>query len=207
MSNGGEPISLGTRPPLPSLSPRPTRADAVRNRERLLDVAARLVEQRGVEAVTMDDVAVEAGVGKGTVYRRFGSRAGLMEALLDHSEATWQAAVIFGPAPLGPGAAPLERLLAFGASRLERNLASADLIVAAAGDPQRPFGALEFVAAHVRQLLVALEVGGDANLLTRALLAPLDAFVVRGLVRDQGVEPAHILAGWTDLVRRVVRTT
>lgn len=198
MSTGGDLISLGARPP------RPTRADAVRNRERLLDAAARLVEQRGVEAVTMDDVAAEAGVGKGTVYRRFGSRVGLMAALLDHSEARWQAAVISGPAPLGPGAAPLDRLLAFGASRLECNLASADLIVAVASD-QRPFGALEFVAVHVRQLLVALEVGGDANLLTRALLAPLDASVVRGLVREQGVDSAQILAGWTDLLLRVVR--
>lgn len=199
MSTGGELFSITTRPP-----PAP-RADAVRNRERLLEAAARLIEQHGVEAVTMDDIAATARVGKGTVYRRFGNRAGLMAALLDHAEATWQAAVISGPAPLGPGAEPLDRLLAFGASRLERNLASADLIVAAAGDHRHPFGALEFIALHVRRLLIALEVGGDTNLLTRALLAPLEASVVRGLVREQGVDPAQILAGWTDLVLRVVR--
>ena len=194
---GGDLIPLGARAP---------RADAVRNREVLLEAAHRIVAKRGAGAVTMAEVAVEGGVGKGTVYRRFGSRDGLLAALLDHSEARWQAAVISGPAPLGPGAAPLDRLLAFGASRLERNLAGADLLVAAASDQRRPLGALRFVAAHVRHLLLALEIGGDTNLLTSALLAPLDASVVSVRVSDEGVDPAQILAGWTDLVRRVVRT-
>ena len=53
--------------------------------------------------VTMERVAAEAGVGKGTVFRRFESREGLMAALLDHRETAWQAAVISGPPPLGPG--------------------------------------------------------------------------------------------------------
>ena len=194
---GGDLIPLGARAP---------RADAVRNREVLLEAAHRIVAKRGAGAVTMAEVAVEGGVGKGTVYRRFGSRDGLLAALLDHSEARWQAAVISGPAPLGPGAAPLDRLLAFGASRLERNLAGADLLVAAASDQRRPLGALRFVAAHVRHLLLALEIGGDTNLLTSALLAPLDASVVSVRVSDEGVDPAQILAGWTDLVRRVGRT-
>lgn len=194
---GGDLIPLGARAP---------RADAVRNREVLLEAAHRIVAKRGAGAVTMAEVAVEGGVGKGTVYRRFGSRDGLLAALLDHSEARWQAAVISGPAPLGPGAAPLDRLLAFGASRLERNLAGADLLVAAASDQRRPLGALRFVAAHVRHLLLALEIGGDTNLLTSALLAPLDASVVSVRVSDEGIDPAQILAGWTDLVRRVVRT-
>lgn len=207
MSTGGDLISLGDISVGDiSLGARPPRADAVRNREVLLEAAHRLVAQRGADALTMAQVADEGGVGKGTVYRRFGSREGLMAALLDHSEARWQAAVISGPPPLGPGAPPLERLLAFGASRLQRNLASADLIVAAASDQRRPLGALRFVAAHVRQLLLALEIGGDTNLLTSALLAPLEASLVSAQVSDQGVDPAQILAGWTDLVRRVVRT-
>ena len=59
-----------------------------------------------------------AGVGKGTVFRRFGSRAGLMMVLLDEDERAMQHAVLFGPPPLGPDAAPLQRLLAFGRERL-----------------------------------------------------------------------------------------
>ncbi|MGH3637242.1 MAG: helix-turn-helix domain-containing protein, partial [Mycobacterium sp.] len=59
------------------------RGDAARNRALLLDAAHRLVAERGADAVTMDDIAAAAGVGKGTVFRRFGSRAGLMMVLLD----------------------------------------------------------------------------------------------------------------------------
>ena len=70
----------------------------------------------------MDTVASEAGVGKGTLFRRFESREGLMAAVLDDSESAWQAAVISGPPPLGPGAPPMERMLAFGHSRLRTNL-------------------------------------------------------------------------------------
>ena len=66
----------------------------------------------------MDDIAAAAGVGKGTVFRRFGSRAGLMIVLLDEDEKVSQQAFMFGPPPLGPDAPPLERLLAFGRERL-----------------------------------------------------------------------------------------
>ena len=117
---------------LPLLDQPPReRSDAARNREALLAAAARLVDEHGVDAVTMDSVAAEAGVGKGTVFRRFDSREGLMAALLNRSETEWQRLVIEGPPPLGPGAAPLERLRAFGHSRMELNLAHAELIRAA----------------------------------------------------------------------------
>ena len=65
---------------------RPMRADAVRNRARLLEAAARLVAENGVEHVTMDAVARAASVGKGTVFRHFSERSGLLLALLDHAE-------------------------------------------------------------------------------------------------------------------------
>ena len=182
---------------------RPERRDAARNRELLLDAAHRLVDRDGVEAVTMEQVAAEAGVGKGTVFRRFGSRAGLMTALLDHSEARWQGQVISGPPPLGPGAPPLERLIAFGASRLERTVVNADLMVAAAGRHGRSLPAVAFWNAHVRHLLGQLGVGGDLPVLAMTLLAPLDvAFVLPQL--EAGVSSDRILATWTDVVERVV---
>ena len=89
------------------------RADAARNRARILDAAERLFAERGVGAVTMDEIAGEAGVGKGTLFRRFGDRAGLALALLEEEERRLQEHVLRGPPPLGPGAAPGERLLAF----------------------------------------------------------------------------------------------
>ena len=94
------------------------RGDAARNRGLLLDAARRLIAERGPDAVTMDDIASEAGVGKGTLFRRFGSRAGLMIVLLDEDEQALQRAFLSGPPPLGPSAPPLERLLAYGRARL-----------------------------------------------------------------------------------------
>ena len=68
---------------LPVLDAAPrVRADAERNREKVLCAAARLFGEHGVEAVSMDQIAAAAGVGKGTLFRRFGDRAGLAQALL-----------------------------------------------------------------------------------------------------------------------------
>ncbi|MEZ0092314.1 TetR/AcrR family transcriptional regulator [Streptacidiphilus sp. EB129] len=59
--------------------PRPLRADARRNRDRLIEVAARAFAQDGPEA-TLDAIAKEAGVGIGTLYRHFATREELVEA-------------------------------------------------------------------------------------------------------------------------------
>lgn len=180
------------------------RADAARNREVLLEAAQRLVDQYGVADVTMDAVAHEAGVGKGTVFRRFDSREGLMGALLNRSETAWQASVISGPPPLGPGAPPLDRLHAFGRSRLTVNLHHADLIFAAGSAGSRNYAAYSFAATHVRYLLGELGVTGDIALLATALLAPLEVPILVQQTRIEGMDTDRIIAGWDDLVRRIV---
>ena len=106
-----------------------------------LTAARQLISDRGSDAVTMDDVAAAAGVGKGTLFRRFGSRAGLMIVLLDEDEKVEQQAFMFGPPPLGPGAPPLERLLAYGRSRLRFAWDHRDLLSDAGRDPQTRFNA------------------------------------------------------------------
>src|SRR5918999_1742853 len=93
-------------------APPPARADALRNREKVLAAARRLFEERGVGNVAIDEIAREAGVGKGTVYHRFGDRAGLVIALVDDEERALQDRILRGPPPLGPGAPPADRLLA-----------------------------------------------------------------------------------------------
>ncbi len=60
---------------------RPLRADAARNRELILQTARRCFAERGL-SVTLNDIAHEAGVGVGTVYRRFADKDALIEALL-----------------------------------------------------------------------------------------------------------------------------
>lgn len=194
-----------TRPLLPVVGEPPReRSDAARNRVALLEAAMALVERCGVDALTMDNVATGAGVGKGTVFRRFRSREGLMAALLDHSESAWQAEVMAGPPPLGPGAPAMERLLAFGDSRIEINLRHADLIRAAGAAATHNYAAYSFAATHTRHLLGELGVRGDIALLATALLAPIEAVILQQQVEIERMDLARIRAGWRDLVRRVV---
>ena len=98
-------------------APRPERADAARNRRRLLATAREMLAERPADQLTMDGLAERAGLGKGTVFRRFGTRPGIFQALLDDDERDFQAQVLAGPPPLGPGAAPLDRLIAYGRAR------------------------------------------------------------------------------------------
>ena len=184
--------------------PAPERADAARNRQAILAAALELVRTRGVDCVTMDTVASAAGVGKGTLFRRFDSREGLMAAVLNTSETQWQAAVIGGPPPLGPGAPPMERLLAFGHSRLRTNLTHADLIAAAGRPGARSAAAVSFANMHVRYLLGELGVTGDLLMLATAILAPIELVVLEQQVTREHLPLERIEAGWDDLVRRVV---
>ncbi|MFW6774054.1 TetR/AcrR family transcriptional regulator [Nocardioides sp. CPCC 205120] len=191
--------------PLPMADAPRVRADAARNRDAVLCAAARLVGDLGADAVTMDRVAAEACVGKGTIFRRFGSRAGLMAAVLDGAETDFQERVISGPPPLGPGAEPLERLLAFGPERLRQNLLHGALLEAAAAPHGRSLAAYSFGVLHVRYLLAEIGVTGDLPLLASALLAPLEVPVLRAQVEVQGLPVERLAAAWTDLARRVVR--
>src|SRR5687768_4105366 len=109
----------------------PERADAARNRLKILDAAERLVARHGIENVSMDMLAAEAGVGKGTIFRRFGDRAGLAHQLLDEHERAFQESFIHGEPPLGPGAPPAERLRAFGHGMLDLLESHGDVIMAA----------------------------------------------------------------------------
>jgi AcrR family transcriptional regulator len=186
-------------------SPARERSDAARNREALLRAAQELVDSCGVEGVTMEAVAARAGVGKGTVFRRFDSREGLMASLLNRSETVWQAQVISGPPPLGPGAPPLDRLPAFGHSRMELNLQHARLIESAGRSGARSYAAESFAAMHVRYLLNELGVRGDVPFLAAALLSPLEAIVLVQQTERDDLPLDRVRAGWDDLVQRVIR--
>lgn len=180
----------------------PERRDAARNRELLLEAARTLVEEVGPRQVTMDAVAAAAGVGKGTVFRRFESREGLMAAVLDHSEAAWQALVMSGPPPLGPGADAWERLLAFGRTRLETTILHVELIREAGRAGARAGGAYAFTVTHVRYLLRQLDVGGNVPILATALMAPLE-LPLDDHVPTDGFPLDRVYEGWVDLARRI----
>jgi AcrR family transcriptional regulator len=188
---------------LPVSSPH-ERGDAARNRALLLDAARRLIDERGADAVTMDDIAGAAGVGKGTVFRRFGSRSGLMMVLLDEDERANQQAFMFGPPPLGPDAPPLERLLAFGRARLKFAHTHHELLVAANRDPQSRYGAAATVLhTHVRMLLASAGTSGDLDAQTDALLALLQADHVEHQLTQRGQSLQALGDAWESLARKL----
>lgn len=175
--------------------PAPRRADAARNRARVLEAAAALYAERGVEDVTMDDIAAAAGVGKGTLYRGFTDRSGLAMALLDERARALQQAVLGGPPPLGPGAAARERLAAFVTAYLRFQVQHLDLVLLSEtgrGPGARLVkGSYAFYRQHLAWLL---QEGGAPDPRTRAevLLGALAAEQVRHWVVAEGRPPADV---------------
>jgi AcrR family transcriptional regulator len=180
------------------------RADAAANRARILCAAERLFAERGPDCVSMDQIAAAAGVGKGTLFRRFGDRASLAHALLDERERRFQDELIRGAPPLGPGAPPAVRLEAFGHALLELVEEQGELLRAAEAGGRRAMTSVYAVyRAHVAALLAALDPRLDREVLPDLLLAGLSAELVLHLRRERGLAPADLRAGWTDLVGRV----
>ncbi|MEU6829492.1 helix-turn-helix domain-containing protein [Nocardia beijingensis] len=193
--------------PLPGTAEPAERADAARNRRLLLDAAQQLVREQGVDSLTMDALAKRAGVGKGTVFRRFGSRSGLLLALLDHSERKYQESFIFGPPPLGPGAPPVERLIAFGRARLLDIEVAGELHRAAElGEASERYsgGPYSLLRAHVTMLLREAEMPGEVMLVADWLLAMLGAALVMHQMQVLGYTREQIGDNWERVVRRVV---
>ena len=110
-------------------SQAPLRADAQRNRRKILDAAAALLTDRGVDGLTMDELARRAGVGKGTLYRNFTDKPGIASALLDDRVRDMHARMLQGPPPLGPGAPGGERLSAFVDAYLRHIAGNLDLVL------------------------------------------------------------------------------
>ncbi|MFD7843053.1 TetR/AcrR family transcriptional regulator [Nocardia sp. NPDC059764] len=179
------------------------RADAARNRAKVLAAAARLFADRDPRTVTMDDIAKAAGVGRGTLYRRYPDVGSIAVALLDDHEKALQEQLLRGEPPLGPGAPPAERLAAFYAAMLELLDTHANLVLGAeTGGARFRTGAYQFWAVHVRTLLVEAGVA-EPNALVDALLAPLAAEVYRQQ-RDRGLSTDRIAAGLARIAHGVL---
>lgn len=198
-------------PGLPVVGADPCeRADARRNREKILRAAEALFNEHGVEAVSMDAVAEAAGVGKGTLYRRFGDRSGLSRAILDQRDREFQEQLIRGLPPLGPGAAPVDRLIAFGAGVIELVANHCELIMAAqVGKARARFAGPVYAAyrMHVRMLLVEIDGTLDADYFADVLLGALDAELFGYWQGDVGLDRGRILEGFTRLVRSIATTS
>jgi AcrR family transcriptional regulator len=184
-------------------APRPERADAARNREALLDAARRLLKNCGPEAMTMDAVAAEAGVGKGTLFRRFGDRTNLFRTLIDDRERAFQEAFIRGPAPLGPGAPACERLIAFGHAMFELIEDHGPLLAASTpGTRALQYDHPVYVVYRTHVMMLVSELCGArrAPYLSVALLAALDPELVMYQRALLGIGRDELEAGWAELI-------
>jgi AcrR family transcriptional regulator len=193
---------------LPTIDAEPCeRADAARNRRRILAAAARLIEERGVEHVSMDAIAAQAGVGKGTLFRRFGDRSGLVMALLDERTREFQDGVIRGEPPLGPGAPAVERLIAFGHGMLALLEAHGEMLLAAALGARwvrGEAGVYAMYRTHLAMLVREADPQLDDEYVAEALLAPLSAETFLYLRKGREVALERIEAGYEQLVRRLL---
>jgi AcrR family transcriptional regulator len=187
----------------------PERADAARNRRRILAAAAKLFAEQGVRCTSMDAIAAEAGVGKGTLFRRFGDRATLALAVLDETERHLQDAMLSGPPPLGPGAPPCERLRAHGAAMLDHLDLNLEILleaeVASSGGYLRsePY---QLHWLHVRNLVLQARPDCDVDYTTDVLRGALSAQVFAHQRVARGMELERLKAGYADLVDRLMTT-
>jgi AcrR family transcriptional regulator len=182
------------------MQPATERADAARNRQKILCSARRLVEERGLANVSMDEIAADAGVGKGTLFRRFGDRASLAHALLDATESEFQEQLIRGEAPLGPGAPPCQRVIAFGEAMIDLCVARRDLLVEVqAGGRWLRTGIYAGYRTHLAYLIAQAAPEQDAEFAADALLSVLRADLVHHLVVDRGMDVARLKDGFRAL--------
>jgi AcrR family transcriptional regulator len=99
--------------PAPAADAVRERRDAAEHRRQVLAAAARLFAERGVQAVTMEDIARAAGVGKGTLYRRYAHKGLLCLALMEACWQRFQEDAVAELAQTAVGLSPLARLICF----------------------------------------------------------------------------------------------
>ena len=185
---------------LPVMQPATERADAARNRQKILCSARRLFEERGLANVSMDDIAADAGVGKGTLFRRFGDRASLAHALLDATESAFQEQLIRGAAPLGPGAPACERVIAFGEAMIDLCVERAELLAEVqAGGRWLRTGIYAGYRAHLSYLVAQAAPEQDAVFAADALLSVLRADLILHLVIDREMDVLRLKDGFRAL--------
>ncbi|HEX3958782.1 MAG TPA: TetR/AcrR family transcriptional regulator [Trebonia sp.] len=203
---------------------RPERADAVRNRRAILAATEELLATHRPRDISIGQVALAAGVGKGTVFHRFGSRMGLMTALMVERAQALTEAVTSGPPPLGPGAPDRERLLAFLDAVIEvvgRNKSLlAELAFNGAAEPvpadkgaaageetandahRENHPVYRFWHGHISTLIAAQRPDVDAEMIAHVLLGALHSEPILACLAADG--PARPAAAVRALARAIL---
>jgi AcrR family transcriptional regulator len=183
----------GSAAELPIAGQPRERCDALRNRRRILAAAREIVAAHGAEGLSMNALAVAAGVGKGTIFRRFGDRDGLLLALLDDDTIELQNDFLSGPPPLGPGAPAVERLEASIVALIRFEAAHLELLLAAEhGHVGADSRALTSFRLHVSSLVEQIDPGLDAPLVAEMVLDSVSPRVIRRAHRAPGDSTATL---------------
>ncbi|MEV6876268.1 helix-turn-helix domain-containing protein [Amycolatopsis sp. NPDC051128] len=181
------------------------RADAARNRRAILRATEELLSSHDLSEVSMDRVAAAAGVGKGTVFHRFGNREGLMRALVEERVRALSDGFTSGPPPLGPGAPPAERLAAFFDAVVE--LATRNVKVMAAFEQASTdrLNSPIYLAwhAHVSGLIASASPSLDADLVAHLLLGSLHSDLMLRFLRTG--ETDRLATGLRSMVSTLLR--
>jgi AcrR family transcriptional regulator len=187
------------------------RADAARNRQAVLEAAGRLFDDAAeLGAVSMDEVARAAGVGKGTLFRRFGDRTTLIRTVYDARLTELRTAIADGPPPLGPGADPRVRIPAMLEAIVDFKLDNRKLATSLERDQRDGAATLytspSYVETHrVLSSLLAEVIGPDeAGWMAYALLAATRIDLVDHLVTTEGLTRDDLRRKVRALVGRVL---
>lgn len=188
-----------------------SRKDAVRNREAVLAAAdALFAHARHPEDVTMADIAAAAGVGKGTLFRAFGDRPGLLRALYEARLEPLREAVEGGPPPLGPDTSARLRVPALLDAVLCFKLDNRRLALALeeAGSSGSPYQAEHYGRWHglLREVLEQIPGHGesDSDFTAHALLAATRADLVEHLAEQEGMSRESMRAQLERFTERVL---
>lgn len=184
-----------TDEPITLMETRPTRADALKNHDLLLETAARLFAEQGVEAVSMSAVAAAAGVGKGTLYRHFPSKEALCYALLDAEQRELQERTL---AYLREQHPPCESLRWFLGAAADFMLRHSDLLMPS-DEPLLDHPAHAWWRQTIRGLLIAIRQTNaakfDVDYTADVLYMMLSARAIHFQTRAMGYSPARITNG------------
>ncbi len=178
---------------IPGTVVREERKDAARNRKKILDAARAVMERRGLDGVCMDELAAAAGVGKGTLYRRFNDKFALFRALLDDDERVLQEAVR-ARFELPKDALPAVRLRTLWSALVDFVVDNRDVLAAAEVEARSPAALADSPPHFWRHLELQRELMGcgveaeQASLLADAWLQSLAAGVIRRAVQRTSAE-------------------
>lgn len=181
----------------------PERADAARNRAKIVATAEQMVVDDGVQSLSMHAIASAAGVGVGTIYRRFGNIGGIAEALVDAHERRLQQEFLGGAPPLGPGAPPVERIRAFLHAYIDLLDRFAELMVVAETTMPTTYltsGAYPVHHTHLSMLITEARPNADAQYLAHTLLAAVSANLFLHQRRREGMTSERVKDGIDDLL-------